>query len=55
MRPKLELLDAEIVGRVLDEAFLLLRDHGAFWRRWCLRVCLCRLVDSMRRSGLPAT
>ena len=28
MRPKLELLDAEIVGRVLDEAFLLLRDHG---------------------------
>jgi len=28
MRPKLELLDAELVGRVLDEAFLLLRDHG---------------------------
>ena len=28
MRPTLELLDAELVGRVLDEAFLLLRDHG---------------------------
>ncbi len=28
MRPKLELLDAELVGRVLDEALLLLRDHG---------------------------
>jgi trimethylamine--corrinoid protein Co-methyltransferase len=28
MRPRVELLDAELVGRVLDEAFLLLRDHG---------------------------
>ncbi len=28
MQPKLELLDADLVRRVLDEAFLLLRDHG---------------------------
>ena len=28
MRPKLQLLDAELVDRVLGEAFLLLRDHG---------------------------
>ena len=28
MRPKFELLDRELIGRILDEAFLLLEKHG---------------------------
>ena len=44
MQPKLDLLDGDLVRRVLDEAFLLLRDHG-------VKVQSAEAVDLLAGAG----
>ena len=44
MQPKLELLAPDLVRRVLDEAFLLLRDHG-------VKVQSPEAVELLRAAG----
>ncbi|HTK94083.1 MAG TPA: trimethylamine methyltransferase family protein [Terriglobales bacterium] len=48
MRPRLELLDAPLLQRVLDEAFALLRDRG-------VRITAPRVLELLRAAGAEAS